>query len=167
MRLRLKPMAQLTGSLVSALILLPYTTSAQPYLDSSGRLSVVVVADPYSDTRTGPELVEGPGLLLEGGLPVLLEGMDCDLARVITVQMPPELEREYGEWNRASLTNKTLGRTISQSNEGEHFFIGLLSGSKSLVGMLAGLLCPRKKVEFVTGTHDRKAFGQVVKVVRG
>ena len=53
--------------------------------------------------------------------------------------MPAELEREYGEWNRASLTNRTLGRIIYESDEGEHFFVGLLSGSKSLVGMLAGL----------------------------
>ena len=65
--------------------------------------------------------------------------MDCDVAHVTTVQMPAELEREYGEWNRASLTNRTLGKTIYESDQGEHFFIGLLSGSKSLVGMLAGL----------------------------
>jgi len=58
---------------------------------------------------------------------------------VTTVHMPPELEREYGEWNRASLTNRTLGKIIYESDRGEHFFIGLLSGSKSLVGMLAGL----------------------------
>jgi hypothetical protein len=121
------------------LVLLPPPVTGQRYLDASGRLSVVVVADPYSDTRTGPELVEGPELLLAGGIVQLLQGMDCDLARVTTVQMPPELEREYGEWNRASLTNRTLGRIIYESDHGEHFFIGLLSGSKSLVGMLAGL----------------------------
>ncbi|MCJ7629435.1 MAG: arginase family protein, partial [Longimicrobiales bacterium] len=101
--------------------------------------SVVIVADPYSDTRTGPELVEGPGLLLAGGLEGLLEDMNCDVAHVTTIQIPTELEREYGEWNRASLTNRTLGKTIYESDQGEHFFIGLLSGSKSLVGMLAGL----------------------------
>jgi hypothetical protein len=113
--------------------------SSQQYLDESGRLKVVVIADPYSDTRTGPELVEGPGLLLAGGLQGLLEDLECDVVRVMTVQMPPELEREYGEWNRASLTNRVLGKAIYQSDLGEHFFVGLLSGSKSLVGMLAGL----------------------------
>ena len=117
----------------------PIQIWAQEYLDPSGRVSVVVVADPYSDTRTGPELVEGPGLLLAGGLEEFLERIDCDVARVNTVQMPLELEQEYGEWNRASLTNRTLGRTIYESDEGEHFFIGLLSGSKSVIGMLAGL----------------------------
>ena len=124
---------------VSALILLPLPASTQQYVDDSGRLRVVLVADPYSDTRTGPELVEGPGLLLAGGIQERLETLACDLVKVATVQMPSELEREYGEWNRASLTNRTLGKIIYESDQGEHFFIGLLSGSKSLVGMLAGL----------------------------
>jgi len=115
------------------------TVSAQRYVDESGAVNAVVVADPYSDTRTGPELVEGPGILLGGGIQELLEGMNVHVARSTTIQMPAELEREYGEWNRASLTNRTLGRYIYRSDLGEHFFVGLLSGSKSLVGMLAGL----------------------------
>jgi hypothetical protein len=128
-----------TCVVVSVLMLFPLSASAQQYVDASGRLSVVIVADPYSDTRTGPELVEGPRLLLAGGIQGLLEDLDCDVVNVTTVQMPTELEREYGEWNRASLTNRTLGKIIYESDQGEHFFIGLLSGSKSLVGMLAGL----------------------------
>ena len=134
-----KAMVRYSCVVVAVLALMPLSASTQQYVDASGRLSVVVVADPYSDTRTGPELVEGPGLLLAGGLLERMEGMDCDLVRVTTIQMPPELEREYGEWNRASLTNRTLGKIIYESDRGEHFFIGLLSGSKSLVGMLAGL----------------------------
>jgi len=133
------PMVRWCWVVVSALVLLPSPVSPQQYVQASGTLSVVVVADPYSDTRTGPELVEGPGLLLAGGIEELLKNMDCQLAHVTTVQMPPELEREYGEWNRASLTNRTLGNIIYDSDQGEHFFVGLLSGSKSLVGMLAGL----------------------------
>jgi hypothetical protein len=139
----LKPaLIRLSGILSAAaavLTLLPAEGTGQEYIGAGGKLSVVVVADPYSDTRTGPELVEGPGLLLAGGVHELLERLDCDVARTVTVQMPGELEREYGEWNRASLTNRTLGKIIYESDEGEHFFIGLLSGSKSLVGMLAGL----------------------------
>jgi arginase len=53
--------------------------------------------------------------------------------------MPPESEREYGEWNRASLTNNVLNKTIAAYDKDEVFVIGLLSGSKSLTGMLAGL----------------------------
>ena len=132
-------MVRLGWVFLSALLLFPLSASTQQYIDASGKLSVVIVADPYSDTRTGPELVEGPGLLLAGGIEGILREMDCVVVQAKTVQMPPELEREYGEWNRASLTNRTLGRMIYASDEGEHFFIGLLSGSKSLAGMLAGL----------------------------
>jgi hypothetical protein len=120
---------------------------------------VVVLADPYSDTRTGPELVEGPGLLLEGGLQELLEDLGCDLAKTRTIRMPPELEREYGEWNRASLTNRTLGKTIYESDLGEHFFIGLLSGSKSLAGMLAGLQHLGPDREPLKDTRGRDILG--------
>ncbi len=139
MRISMNTLARCCCAAVS--VLMPYTlsASAQQYVDTSGRLSVVVVADPYSDTRTGPELVEGPGILLDGGIRDLLSNLECDVASVSTVQMPEELEREYGEWNRASLTNRTLGKTIYESHLGEHFFVGLLSGSKSLAGMLAGL----------------------------
>lgn len=139
MRLNGKTSSRISCVSVWLLMLSPLPASAQQYVDASGKLNVVVVADPYSDTRTGPELVDGPGLLLEGGIRDLLDDWDCVAARVATVQMPAELEREYGEWNRASLTNRTLGKTIYESDLGEHFFIGLLSGSKSLVGMLAGL----------------------------
>lgn len=120
-------------------ILIPFAASAQQYVDTSGRLNVVVLADPYSDTRTGPELVDGPGILLAGGIQELFDQLNVNVVRSTTIQMPAELEREYGEWNRASLTNRTMGRYLYQSDLGEHFFVGLLSGSKSLVGMLAGL----------------------------
>lgn len=124
---------------VLMLVVTPLPAATQGYIGTSGRINVVLLADPYSDTRTGPELVEGPGLLMDGGIKALLERSNCDLVRATTVQMPPDLEREYGEWNRASLTNRVLGKTIYQSDVGEHFFIGFLSGPKSLVGMLAGL----------------------------
>jgi hypothetical protein len=59
--------------------------------------------------------------------------------KISKVKMPAESEREYGEWNRASLTNRTLGKMIYANDKDEYFIIGLLSGSKSVVGMLAGL----------------------------
>lgn len=127
--------------LIALLMLLPVSASAstQQYLDGSGRIQVVVIADPYSDSRTGPELLQGPEILLNGGLLDLLAEVGCEVVSSTTVRMPTELEREYGEWNRASLTNRTLGRMIYEHDLDECFIIGLLSGSKSLVGMLAGL----------------------------
>lgn len=134
-----KSTVRLACGLFAMSILGPVPIAAQRYVDGSGTVNVVIVVDPYSDTRTGPELVDGPGLLLNGGIHDLLDRLGTRVAGVATVAMPPELEREYGEWNRASLTNRILGKIIYESDLGEHFFIGLLSGSKSLVGMLAGL----------------------------
>lgn len=125
--------------LIALLMLLPVSASAQQYLDDSGRIQVVVIADPYSDSRTGPELLQGPEILLNGGLLDLLAEVGCEVVSSTTVRMPAGLEREYGEWNRASLTNRTMGRMIYEHDLDECFIIGLLSGSKSLVGMLAGL----------------------------
>lgn len=112
---------------------------SQKYIEESGKVNVVIVKDPYTDSRTGPELVGGPDQLEKEGLFDVLDKSGCTIIKISEVKMPPESEREYGEWNRASLTNRTLGRIISSYDKDEVFFIGLLSGSKSLVGMLAGL----------------------------
>jgi len=121
------------------LIFVPLTILAQQYMSSSGRVKVIILKDPYSDSRTGPELLKGPEHLASGGLMEVLQQSGCDVAEVIDIKMPPELEKEYGEWNRASLTNRVLGKAIYAKNKDEYFYIGLLSGSKSLVGMLSGL----------------------------
>ena len=77
--------------------------------------------------------------MASGGLMEKLPEWGCSIEAVLDVEMPPESEREYGEWNRASLTNRTLGKMMYAYDKGKVFFIGLLSGSKSAIGMLAGL----------------------------
>ncbi len=120
-------------------VLFCVTVAAQSYEGEDGKIRIVIVKDPYSDSRTGPELLKGPVHLDNSGLRELLLGSGCAIEKILEVQMPEEREREYGEWNRASLTNRELGRSIYAYDRDECFFIGLLSGSKSLVGMLAGL----------------------------
>ena len=121
------------------LLVLPLLFSSQKYISETGKVNVVIVKDPYTDSRTGSELVQGPERLEKGGLIEVLEKSGCKILKISDVKMPPESEREYGEWNRASLTNRALGNILSSYNKDEVFFVGLLSGSKSLVGMLAGL----------------------------
>jgi len=132
-------MLKLVAYTSAVVMLFAAAASAQDYVDSSGNVKVVIVKDPYTDSRSGPELLKGPDLLANGGLPGLLRDLGCEIAQTHDVKMPEELERQYGEWNRASLTNRTLGKIIYGNNKDEYFLIGLLSGSKSLVGMLAGL----------------------------
>ena len=132
-------MKKFIGCIAVLIIFLPLSVSAQKYIDDSGKVKVWIVKDPYTDTRTGPELVKGPDRLEEGGLVEVLHQWNCEVVKISKVKMPAELEREYGEWNRASLTNRTLGKMIYSNDKDEYFIIGLLSGSKSVVGMLAGL----------------------------
>ena len=132
-------MKKLILCITSLLLLFPLLFPSQKYIDDTGKVNVVIVKDPYTDSRTGPELVQGPEKLENGGLIDFLEKSGCKILKISDVKLPPESEREYGEWNRASLTNRTLGKILSSYDKDEVFFIGLLSGSKSLVGMLAGL----------------------------
>ena len=133
------PMRRTLYCFMIILMILPGWIGAQSYITPNGDMKIVVIKDPYSDSRTGPELLKGPGLLASGGLLEKLPEWGCSLEAILDVEMPPELEREYGEWNRASLTNRTLGKMMYAYDKGEVFFIGLLSGSKSVIGMLAGL----------------------------
>lgn len=134
-----KNMKKLKHYTAALLILIPLSILAQQYVEDSGKVKVIILKDPYSDSRTGPELLKGPDHLASGGLLDVLQQSGCEVAKVIDIKMPQELEREYGEWNRASLTNRVLGKAIYANDKDEYFYIGLLSGSKSLVGMLSGL----------------------------
>ena len=120
-------------------ILLPGWISAQDYITPDGKIKVVIIQDPYSDSRTGPEILKGPELLAKSGLMNKLTEWGCTIEATLDVKMPEELEREYGEWNRASLTNRTMGKMMYAYDQDEVFFVGLLSGSKSVIGILAGL----------------------------
>jgi arginase len=124
---------------LAVLILVSVSLPAQEYLDEDGKIRVVILTDPYTDSRTGPEKLQGPDHLANGGLEELLLRSGCTIEQVLEIRMPADREREYGEWNRASLTNRELGRSIYAHDRGDCFFLGLLSGSKSLVGVLAGL----------------------------
>lgn len=125
--------------LAAVLLLITATGFAQSYVDATGTVNVLLIKDPYTDSRSGPEQLKGPENLEAGGIKTILKKAGFRIAKVEQVRMPDQWEREYGEWNRASLTNRTLGRFIAAHDQNEYFIIGLLSGSKSLIGMLAGL----------------------------
>lgn len=132
-------MKKIILSVMIMFVLLSEWTLAQDYITPGGKIKTVVIKDPYSDSRTGPELLKGPDLLANSGLMERLPQWGCDIESVIDVKMPEKLEREYGEWNRASLTNRNMGKMMYAYDQGDVFFVGLLSGSKSVIGMLAGL----------------------------
>lgn len=109
------------------------------YFDENENIKVLIVKDPYTDSRTGPEKLKGPDNLDNIGFREVLDQMDCRIVKTVTINMPEELDNQYGEWNRASLTNHVLNKAIADYEQSELFVLGLLSGNKSLIGMLAGL----------------------------
>lgn len=82
---------------------------------------------------------EGPAVIHRSGLLNRLADLGCAIAGVSTVQLTPEEEKEYGEWNQDALESRHLGRLVAENKTGECFFIGLLQNCTDLLGMLAGL----------------------------
>ena len=120
-------------------VIVPLISAAQSNPKNAEKIKVMIVKN-----RS-----EGPAVLVQGGLMDLLARLGCDVAKVSTVKLTPEEEKEYGEWNRDALESKHLGELIGENKEGEFFTIGLLENCTDLLGMLAGLqhLNPGKSSE--------------------
>ena len=84
---------------------------------------------------------EGPAVMERGGLKQRLADAGCEVAPVLTVQLTPEEDRQYGAWNKTALESRSLGRLVAQS-AGHDLTIGLLTNCSDLLGMLAGLQHP-------------------------
>jgi hypothetical protein len=108
-------------------VLFPLFLSAQNYKE--GRIKVFIVKN-----RT-----EGPAVMERSGILDRLANLGCDIAKIATVRLTPEEEKEYGDWNQDALESKHLGRLIAENREGEYFTVGLLTNCTDLLGMLAGL----------------------------
>lgn len=110
-------------------VVVPLLSSAQNYTKTEGKFKVFIVKN-----RT-----EGPAILERSGLLDRLANLGCDVAKVSTVRLTPEEEKEYGEWNQDALESKHLGRLVAKNRKDEYFTIGLLTNCTDLLGMLAGL----------------------------
>ncbi|MGD8534870.1 MAG: arginase family protein, partial [Candidatus Aminicenantes bacterium] len=108
-------------------ILAPLLASAQKYAE--GKIKVVIV----KNRSEGPEVME------KGGLLKMLSELGCEVSKVSTVKLTPEEDKQYGDWNRAALENRHLGKLIAENGKDEYFTIGLLTNCTDLLGMLAGL----------------------------
>ena len=84
---------------------------------------------------------EGPAVMERGGLKQRLADLGCEVAPVLTVQLTPEEDRQYGAWNKTALESRSLGRLVAQG-AGSDLTIGLLTNCSDLLGMLAGLQHP-------------------------
>jgi len=137
--LKMKRINLLIGICVMILCLACSQESSESFRNENGDIKVLIIKDPYSDSRTGPEILKGPEKLDNEEFREILDDLACEIINTTTIKMPEELEYQYGEWNRASLTNNVMNKVISDYDKDELFIIGLLSGSKSIIGMLGGL----------------------------
>jgi len=126
-------------SIAAVLILLPAAVFAQKYTNAAGSIRVAIVENPYSGSRSGPELSAGPAVLTNGGIQDILVNRGCVVERLSAVALTPEEEREYGEWNRLGLANGHLGKIVAENERDGCFTVGFLANCNSLMGMLAGL----------------------------
>ena len=84
---------------------------------------------------------EGPAVMEREGLKQRLADLGCELAPVVTVQLTPDEDRQYGAWNKTALESRSLGRLVAGA-AGSDLTIGLLTNCSDLLGMLAGLQHP-------------------------
>jgi hypothetical protein len=122
-----KVMKNLICFILAFFKLLPLTSLAQSYAE--GKIKVFIV----KNRSKGPEVME------RGGLKEMLTNLGCEIVKVSTVMLTPEEDKQYGEWNKAALENKHLGKLITENGKDEYFTIGLLTNCVDLLGMLAGI----------------------------
>lgn len=108
-------------------LLAPLSLTAQIY--AKGKIKVALV----KNRSRGPEVME------QGGLKDKLKEWGWDIVKVSAVQLTPEEDKQYGDWNRKALESQHLGELVAENRKDEYFTIGLLTNCTDLLGMLAGL----------------------------
>lgn len=121
------------------LALTPAVAAGETFTDADGKVGVALVKQPYSGARNVPELSANPDYLEGGGLPELLEDLDCRLKPTATVRLTPEEQDDYGVWHRLGLANGHLAEIVAENRREGFLTVGLLANCSSLMGMLAGL----------------------------
>jgi arginase len=121
------------------LIILPLLCFADPTDDVKTRVTVCLVLNPYSGSRSGPDRSDGPSVLAMGGIRDILTEQSHALTSDFEVTLTPEEEEQYGEWHRLGLSNGHLAREVARLVRSSVFPVGLLANCNSLMGMLGGL----------------------------
>lgn len=132
-------MKKAIGWVVVLFVFLAMPVLAQKYSDSSGKIKVAIVKQPYSGSRNVKELSAGPEILATGGLIEILQDLGCVVQNLSAVKLTEEEDKEYGTWHRLALANGHLGDLVAANEKEEIFNVGLLANCNGLLGMLAGL----------------------------
>ena len=121
------------------LIFIPILCFAATPVNNAEKLTVCLVLNPYSGSRSGPDRSEGPVILAQGGIDDLLQKAGCTTIDPTEIRLGPEEEKQYGEWHRMGLANGHLASEVARLLRASIFPVGLLANCNSLMGMLGGL----------------------------
>ena len=95
--------------LLMGFILVPMLVSAQRYRGEEGNVRVAIVKNPYTGSRSGPELSEGPNILDSNVLHDRLEDLGCEIWDSVSFCI-----RCYGTW--CCLSTACIKRLILPPN---------------------------------------------------
>jgi arginase len=93
----------------------------------------------FRGERNLPDRSDVPDYLEQGNLQKLVEGEGAIVKPVVNVELAPDEQKQYGEWNRLALANGQLARIVAAERRSGAFPVGLLANCSSLSGMLGGL----------------------------
>ncbi len=114
-------------------------STAVPAQQSGGSTRVTLIKMPYRGERNLPDISDVPDYLEAGGIQKVLEGQGVTVKPMSTVALGPELQKEYGEWNRLAIADGQLAKIVAEERRGGSMPIGLLANCSALMGMLGGL----------------------------
>ena len=109
------------------------------FAQTTNRLNIVLVQNPYTGDRASPEKSGGPAALATGGIEKMLNEMGVTVQIRPEVKLAAEEEKTYGKWSKFGMSNGHLGKMVAEELRKDSFVVGLLGNCSSLSGMLAGL----------------------------
>jgi arginase len=125
---------------ILAVLLSPVPSAlAQSGSPARDPVRVTLIKMAFRGERNLPDRSDVPDYLEQGTLRTLIEGEGAVVGPTLAVELAPDEQRQYGEWNRLALANGQLARIVAAERRAGAFPVGLLANCSSLSGMLGGL----------------------------
>lgn len=102
-------------------------------------MELAIITLPYNVDGKGSGGASGPADLLAAGLADRLQAQGHTVTDLLTVELPPEEERQYGGWNRVGLAGGHLADLTTAVRRQGKFILGLLADCNGVLGLLGGL----------------------------
>ena len=84
------------------------------FAQTTNRLNIVLVQNPYTGDRASPEKSGGPAALATGGIEKILSDMGVTVQSRPEVKLTAEEEKTYGKWSKCGMSNGHRGKTVAE-----------------------------------------------------